>query len=178
MYKTNYIIKLIIAMFVMAILSLAAVFMIKNKIETKACQILERHIMLLSMENNEENFLQIKESYKIVEDNLPAIKQFFPEEDDIDGFINDIQNLAEKNGGSQTLTFEPLNKSAAEGINLKKLNFSSTVYGNMNVFTKYLDGIRNMPYFVKIDRIEIKNSAGTSDISGQMFVEACLFIKK
>ncbi len=178
MYKKNYIIKLIIAMLVIAILSLAAVFFIKGKIETKANQISERHIMLVALENNEENFLQIKESYKIVQKNLPAIKSYFPEEDNIDSFINSIQNLAEKNGGSQILKFEPMNKSQAEGANLRKLNFSSTIYGNTNTFIKYLDGLKAMPYFVKINRTEIRNSLGTSDINGQMLIEASLFIKK
>lgn len=178
MFKTNYIIRLIIAMLIIAILSLTAVFIIKEKIQTKADQISERHVMLVALENNEENFLQIKESYKIVQDNLPVIKQYFPEEDNIDNFIYSIQSLAEKNGGSQILKFEPMNKSQIEGNNLRKLNFSSTIYGNMDTFIRYLEGIKAMPYFVTINKAEVRNSLVTSEINGQMFIEASLFIKK
>jgi hypothetical protein len=165
-------------MIAIAMISFAAVFMIKEKIETKANQISERRIMLVAMEKNEDNFLQIKESYKIVQNDLPVIKQYFPDEDNIDSFVDNIQSLAEKSGGKQILKFEPLNKSAIEGINLRKLTLSSTVYGNTGIFIKYLQGIQNMPYFIRIDRIEIKNAVGTSDINGQMFIEASLFIKK
>ncbi len=162
----------------MIVLSLLAVFEIRKKIEIKANQILEKQIMLAVVENKNENYYNLKSKYEIVKENLPLIKNLLPEEENLDIIIKTLEDFAIKTDNTQILKFEPVANFKAEGENVRKINFSATLTGNFETFTNYLGALYDMPYFIKINSIDVRNSTNIYNINGQMTINATLLYRK
>lgn len=178
MQKSKPVLKIISLIIAIVVLSLLAIFEIKKKIEIKAKQIFEKQTMLAAIENRNENYSSLKSKYEIVKENLPIMKNLLPEEENLDVPIKALENLAPETNNTQMLKFESAASSKTEGENAKKINFSTTLTGNFETFTKYLEDLYNMPYFIKINSIDVKNSTGIYSSNGQMTINATLFYRK
>lgn len=176
MQISKHIIK-ISAFIVLAIISSTTVlFVIKDKISTKVNGISQRRSMVISLDKRESNFLNLKKDYGIVKENLPKAKSLFPGIDDIDTFIDSVDKLSFELGGSKTVKFE--NNPESFGTSVNKINFTVVFSGKNEFFSRFIEEFKRLPYFIKINRIDIRNSQNPLAAPDSMTIGASIFFKK
>lgn len=158
------------------IFSVLALFVIKDKISAKVNQISQRRTMVMSLDKRENNFVNLKKDYQIVKTELPEAKSLFPGIDDMDAFIDSTDNLSNELGGNKTIKFE--NNPELFGTNVNKLNFTLVFSGKKEFFSKFLEQLTRLPYFTKINKIDIKNSQDPAADPDAMTITASIFLKK
>jgi len=151
-------------------------FSIKNNISAKAGQISQGRTMLISIDQRESSFVNLKDNYGIVKNDLPATKNLFPTIDDMDNFIDRIDSLATELGGTKIIKFE--NNPEIFGQNLRKLNFTIIFSGKKEFFSRFINEFDKLPYFTKINRIEIKNTPENTDGPDVITISAAIFLKQ
>lgn len=172
----NQIIKFSALIALTIAISTFILFTIKDKIYSKAVQISKERSLLISMDKREDTFAELKKYYGIVKKDLPEIKSLFPTIDDVDGFIDRVENLAAEFGGTKTIKFD--SSSEIFGQNLRKLNFTIVFSGKKEFFSRFTDELADLPYFTKINKIEIKNSSDSEASPDLMIIDASIFLKK
>lgn len=176
MPKSNQIIKLSILILFAIIFSILVIFAIKDKISAKASLISQNRAMLISLDRRENSFINLKNSYGIVSENLPIVKSYFPIMDDVESFIDRIDNITTEFGGTKMIRFD--NNPEVFGQNLRKLNFTLTFSGKRELFSKFANKLDKLPYFTKINKIDIRNSTDSSVNPDIMTINASLFLKR
>jgi len=176
MPKFNQIIKLAILILLTIASSALVVFAIKNKISEKASLVAQKRAILASMDKREDNFLNLKNNYGIVTANLPLVKIYFPTIDEVENFMDRADGLAVELGGTKTIKFD--NNPELFGLNLRKLNFTIIFSGKKELFARFTQELGKLPYFTKINRIEIKNTQDSSANPDVMTINGSLFLKR
>lgn len=170
------IIKISAFVVITAILSALALFIMKDKISAEVNKISQRRNMVISLDKRESNFVNLKRDYAIVNDGLPKARSLFPEIDDMDDLIDMIDKLSLELGGSNTIKFD--NNPEFFSSNTNKLNFTMVFSGKKEFFSKLIDGFSKLPYLIKINRIEIRNSQNPETAPDLMTIGASIFLKK
>lgn len=174
----NPIIKLSALIIIIIAISMSVIFILKNKIESKAAQLQEKRNMLEILEKRDENFLDLKNTNELVEKNLPIIEAMLPDEKNIGKFVVALENIAAKTNNEQFLVFNPIENSKQAGEKINSLEFSVTLTGNSSSFINYLEEFKKLPYFVEIKNITIENSSGITNNDSQMNLKSKIYIKK
>ena len=154
------------------------IFILKNKIESKAAQLQEKRNMLEILEKRDENFLDLKSTSELVEKNLPIIKMTLPDEKSIEKFVAALENIAAKTNNEQFLVFNPIENSKQAGEKISRLEFSVALTGNSSSFINYLEEFKKLPYFIEIKNITIENNLGITNNDSRMNLKSEIYIKK
>lgn len=176
MPKFNQIIKFSILILSTIVFSMLVIFTIKDKISAKANLISQKRAMLISLDKRENNFMSLKNNYGVVTANLPMVKIYFPTIDDVESFMDRIDDLAVELGGIKTIKFD--NNPELFGQNLRKLNFTIIFSGKKELFSRFADKLDKLPYFTEIKKIEIKNAPDSSVNPDIMTMNGSLFLKR
>lgn len=176
MPRFNQIIKISVLIVLTVVFSTLILFAIKDKISTKASQISQGRTMLISMDKRESGFVDLKDDYGIVKENLPLAKDLFPAIDDMDSFIDRVDRLALELGGTNIMKFD--NNPEIFGQNLRKLNFTIVFSGKGEFFPKFINEFDKLPYFTKINGIEIRNASNSTANPDVITIDASIFLKK
>jgi len=174
----NPIIKLLALVVIIIAISTSVVFILKNKIENRATQLQEKRNMLEILEKRDENFLELKSANKLVEKNLPTIKDMLPDEKNIEKFVTTLENIATKTNNNQVLIFNPIENSKPAGEKIDSLEFSITLIGNSYSFINYLEEFEKLPYFIEIKNVVIKNNSGIANNNSQMNLKLEIYIRR
>jgi len=134
--------------------------------------------MLEVSEKHDANFLELKNTYQIVKDNLKNAKEMIPDEKNLEDLVIALENTATQTNNGQTLTFDPIEKSKSVGEKTVSLNFSANLTGNIDSFSNYLDKIKTLPYFIEIENITIKNGSGIINNDSVMTLKSKVYISK
>lgn len=177
MIKINPVIRTALFILIIVVISVLAVFSMTNKIKVNAEKIFNDRNALALLEKGNENLLELKNNYNLVNNKLPLIKEVIPDERGLEKVVISLENLALKTNNGQILSFETFDKSKPAGEKIKYLNFSITLSGNINSFMLYLEELKKLPYLIEIKNITIKNGFGIFNNESQMGIEASVYIR-
>ncbi len=177
MIKINPVVKTILFISVIVVISILVVFSMTNKIKIDAEKIFSDRSTLTLLEKENENLLELKNNYSLVNNKLPLIKEMIPDERGLEKAVISLENLASKTNNNQILNFETLGKSKLAGEKIKYLNLSITLNGNIDSFMLYLEEFKKLPYLIEIKNIAIKNSSGIFNNESQMNMETSIYIR-
>ncbi|MBW6441231.1 type 4a pilus biogenesis protein PilO [Patescibacteria group bacterium] len=177
-YIHNLIIKLSIYTILVLFFSISLILFLTNKIQNKSDELHEKRSILRVSQQQDSNFLELKNSYHIVENNLEKIEGLFPNADNIQNFIISLENTATQTNNQQILNFPPLESAKNESTNLKSISFSIFLTGNMNTFIEYLNKVKKLTYFIDIESINLSNNTGVSFNDSKMNIKAKIYIRK
>ena len=173
----NSIVKLSVLIIMIVAISMSVVFILKNKIEDKTVQLQEKRNMLEVLEKRDENFLELKNTNKLVKKNLLVIKKMLPDEKNIEKFVTTLENIATKTNNNQILIFDPIENSKPTGEKIDSLEFSVILTGNSYSFINYLEEFEKLPYFIKIKNVTIENNLGIVNNNSQLNLKSEIYIK-
>ena len=173
----NSIVKLSVLIIMIVVISMSVVFILKNKIEDKTVQLQEKRNMLEVLEKRDENFLELKNTNKLVKKNLLVIEKMLPDEKNIEKFVTTLENIAAKTNNNQILIFDPIENSKPTGEKIDSLEFSVILTGNSYSFINYLEEFEKLPYFIKIKNVTIENNLGIVNNNSQLNLKSEIYIK-
>lgn len=173
----NPIIRLSIYIILVIILTVSLVLFLAGKIENKTKLLQEKRSILRVSQQQDSNFLELKNTYDLVKNNQKNIEKIFPDNDNIQNFIIALENIAEQTGNEQILNFDSLDSAKTEGENIKSLKFTTSLSGNIDTFINYFKRLKDLPYFIEIENITINNSSGIANSSSKMNIKSKVYIK-
>lgn len=136
----------------------------------------EKRKTLFLYQTSQEQFSVLREDFQFIEPHWDKISRVFPSSENIISFINTVENLAQEKGVQQTFRFEGEKGQPVPELNLNKIPFNINVGGTSAQFLEYLKGIEKLPYFVKIESINMV-SATTVDGLMQANIRGVLYTK-
>jgi len=123
--------------------------------------------------------------YKEYEKAKPYIEEmqglnFLVEKEDVVKIFSFLEKTAQDTDNKQEIQLkesQPASNISALGTQVEKMNYTITLYGTYDSFIKYAEKIKGLPYYIKIDYI---NMYGPVDLakSSQTVLGASFYIKK
>lgn len=155
---TSIIIKNSIISVVIILVSFFIIYNIKNEINK-----ITDKVSLNNKINNEfkirtELFSVIKENAGQIGQNDLIIEKAFIPSNDISLFIDTLDKLVSESKIPQSYRFDtPIPSTQIEDISFSNISYSNNLNINVNDFIKYLKEYENLPYFTKIESINISS---------------------
>ena len=175
MLKTKNLLKLIaknliISLIVISIVSVI-VFYINQKITKITDSIALNHKLEAELKKRTEVISTIEKDSQTIGKNESLITDAFMPSDDISPFINKLDELVAISGITQVYHFDTPTPFAEEGpYPLSTITYSNNITADLQNFSIYLKAFENLPYFTKIDSLNISSQdkmgwTGLSNIS-------------
>lgn len=135
-----------------------------KKIELITSTVIKNRNLVSMLEKRTELFSTLKRDTLLVGTNDKQIESAFPPADNILEFISVLDSLALKNGVTQSFHFD--NPTPASDITapfpLSIIGYSNSISGgNVSFLSNYLKGFEGLPYFTKINSLNITSSDET-----------------
>ncbi len=156
-----------------------AMWFFSRKIEHTASGVIQNYRLVNTLEKRTELFSMIKRDVNIVGTNDTLIEQAFLSSDNILEFTEALKSVAFKNSIAQNLNLEgPVLSPQTAPFPIATVSYSSSLEGNLQAFSNYLKDFERLPYFTKIESINIssQDTAGLRGISTASF-RATLYTK-
>ncbi len=136
----------------------------------------EKQSKLLTLKNQDQNALTLKQDYNNVKRQAQIITSSLPNKENIVEFVSSLENITFENKYNAQLSFgknQP--QKDAQGFTL--IPFKILFTGNLSSLSSYLSQLEKLPYFVKISKITSQNLKGLKS-EGQYSLDASLYIFK
>ncbi|OHA79570.1 MAG: hypothetical protein A2747_03985 [Candidatus Yonathbacteria bacterium RIFCSPHIGHO2_01_FULL_44_41] len=162
--------KYILIAFAVVLFTSGVVFFLSGQI-TKVSNRTAKDRQLVTMLSERTAVLSnLKHDTDIIGANESTIKQAFIPSNNILEFVAAFENLASKNGLTQAFHFSsPTTMDTGSPITLTTIGYQNNISSNVSVFINYLKDFERLPYFTKIDSINISSGKegwyGTAAIS-------------
>ncbi len=130
--------------------------------------VVQNHRLVNTLEKRTELFSVIKRDVNIVGTNDTLIEQAFLSSDNILVFTEALKSTALKNSVNQNLNLEgPVLSTQVAPFPIATIAYVSNLEGNLLTFSNYLKNFESLPYFTKIESINIssQDTAGFRGIS-------------
>lgn len=149
--------NLFIALFFI-VASLLCVLWTSKKIETLTETISLNQKLKVQLKERSELISVLEKDVQIVGNNNIIIKESFVPAENISSFINDLDKLAAQNSINQIYRFETPKPSDLSGlIQISSINYTNNMTTDLTSLLNYLKNFENMPYFTKIEGINISS---------------------
>lgn len=105
---------------------------------------------------------------------------FLVEKEDVVKIFSFLEKTAQDTGNKQEIKLkesQPAPDISALGTQVEKMNYTITLYGTYDSFIKYAEKIKGLPYYIKIDYINMYGSVDLAK-SSQTVLGASFYIKK
>lgn len=158
------------------IISLTASLYLVGKINSVSETITEKRAMLSLYQNSQEQVAVLKEDFPKISNHIDRVENIFPSSENILPFINAVENLSGTSGVQQTFKFGNIIPQPISDIGLSTISFNVALSGNRNQFSMYLSQLEKLPYFTKIESINMVTAQGF-DGSSQMSIGGLLYTK-
>lgn len=164
MFTTKNLLKLIGKNFsvvaVIIIITMTSIFFIKKEIERLTNSIALNNKLESDLKKRTELFGIIEENIKIIGNNDKLISEAFIPSNDISNFTEKLDYLGSKYKAIQSYKFEtPVESGTSEFINTSSILYSNNLTLGINDFSKYLKDFENLPYFTKIEGLNISSQS-------------------
>ncbi|KKU82185.1 MAG: hypothetical protein UY07_C0002G0042 [Parcubacteria group bacterium GW2011_GWA1_47_8] len=157
----------------------AVVFFFARKIEKISTTVVINRNLATSLEKRTGVFTTLKRDTEIVGTNDTFIEGAFLPADNILAFISTLESLALKNGITQTFNFDsPTPANIDTPLPLLQITYTNNIPSNVFAFSNYLKDFEKLPYFTKIESLNItaQSPTGWSSTSNASF-RAILYTK-
>ncbi len=156
-----------------------AVWFLSRQIESITSGVVQNRKLVNTLEKRTELFSVIKRDADIVGTNDTLIEKAFLSSDNILEFTEALKSIALKNSVSQNLSLEgPVLSTQIAPFPIATITHTNSLEGNLLSFSSYLKDFERLPYFTKIESINIssQDTAGLRGTSSQSF-RATLYTK-
>lgn len=162
MFTTKKLYKIILRNLIVSLFfitgSAFCVFWASNKIETLTDSISLNQKLRAQLKERSELIAVLEKDVKLVGDNNILIKESFVPAENISNFINDLDKLASQNSINQIYRFETPKPSDLSGLMpISSINYTNNMTADLTNLVNYLKSFENMPYFTKIEGINISS---------------------
>ncbi|MEI6580679.1 MAG: hypothetical protein WCO07_00735 [bacterium] len=160
----------IVSLIVVSI-TVIAIFFISKEVERISDSVALNHRLESELKKRTELLEALKNDVQRIGTNDIQIDNAFISSEDISGFINTLDNLAQKESITQVYRFEtPIPSSMSAPFPISTISYSDSLTTNVSSFSNYLKEFEKLPYFTKIDGFNISSQdktgwLGTSTIS-------------
>lgn len=147
--------NIIISLFVI-LLTLAAVIFLSKEISQISNRVALNNKLSLELKKRTDLFETLKQDAQTIGKNNTIIENAFTPSNDVSGFINALDLLAEKNKIAQIYHFEtPILSSISSVFPISTIIYSNSFESSVLSFSSYLKEFGKLPYFTKIDGFNI-----------------------
>lgn len=169
----------ILILLVAVLISFFSIIFIKNEIEKITNTIVLNHKLEVSLKNRIELSSKIQKEVEIVGKNDILIENAFIPSNNISNFINILDIIASNNSITQTYRFEtPIPSTISETFPLSEISYSNEITTDIKNFSNYLKNYEKLPYFTKIESLDISSQDKTGWIGpSNISIRATLLTK-
>lgn len=148
--------SLISLFFILA--TIVVIFFLKDKIENVTDSIALNLKLKAQLKERSELISVLENDIQIIGDNNTFIKESFPPSEDISKFIDSLDKLIEGEPIAQIYRFETPKPSTLSGpFSISSINYSNNLNTDFSNLLIYLKKFESMPYFTKIENINISS---------------------
>ncbi len=153
---------ILIALAIMSV-SIGAIMFISGKITKMAYETATSRHLAATLSERTSLLSSLKHETDIIGPNATTIIQAFIPSNNILDFVAIIKSIALKNGITQSLNFSsPTPTSLGTEFNVATISYQNTISSaNVSIFINYLKDFERLPYFTKINSLNI--SSGSAD---------------
>lgn len=173
-FKKN-IIRLILQTSIICILCLGAIVLIGKKIIKDSEAMADLRASSIIRENEGDRLISLKNDYKKVADNIDYVNNLLPTEDQLIVFLSTIERIAKETENAETFHFAgEINQGSNNEP--RNINFNIDLQGNINSFVAFLEKLKAIPYYVKINSFNITSGQGIAgksqiNLSGKIYLK-------
>ena len=151
--------SIIIVLIILVLFVWLAVSPLVGKIKQLSKDYLTKKEVLAQMDQREFLFKDLEESYQSIEDELLIIEGAFLDQEEIVGFISDLEFIAKTTGNIFEITTVMSSPVDEEGNEEKFLSLNISLWGNFESLLLFLSNLEDSPYppyrLLEIDRLSI-----------------------
>lgn len=161
----------IIISLVAVVISITAIFFLKIQIEKITDTVVLNRKLETELKKRTELISVIDTGAKTIGANNYLINNAYLPSNNISPFINKLDDLVSISGLTQVYRFDTPVPSPIEGpYSLSTISFTNTLTADLNNLSIYLKNFENLPYFTKIESLNISSQdksgwIGTSSVS-------------
>jgi hypothetical protein len=166
--------------FIVVLVTVMLIVFISKEIEKISDSVSLNHKLQAELTNRSESLKILNRDMQIIGENDNKIETAFIPADNILNFVSELDKLANKNNLIQIYRFEtPASSNLAAPFPIGTISYSNNFTSNVSTFSSYLKEFENLPYFTKIDNINIssQDKAGWTNQSNISY-KATLYTKK
>lgn len=147
-------------------ITIFTIFFLKKEIVHITDNLVLRNKLEVELKKRTELLFVIKHDAQIVGNNDVLISNAFIPSNNISEFINALDKLASSSGVNQTYRFEtPTPLAASDAFPLSTLSYSNSLATSVSNFSNYLKKFESLPYFTKIESLNISSQDKTGWIA-------------
>lgn len=158
------------------IASFVLCFYFAGRINKISNDIMEKRELLSLYQNSQEQYAVLKEDFSKISSHIDKVRGVFPQSENVLSFINAFENLAASNGIQQYFKFENVTPQPVFGLNLFQIPFNVTLSGTKAQFLNYLAGLERLPYFTKIDFLNM-TTVQDFESQAQIIIRGILYVR-
>lgn len=148
--------SLVALFFILA--TIVVIFFLKDKIENVTDSIALNLKLKAQLKERSELISVLENDIQIIGDNNTFIKESFPPSEDISKFIDSLDKLIEGETINQIYRFETPKPSSLSGpFPISSISYTNNINTDFSGLSSYLKKFENMPYFTKIENINISS---------------------
>lgn len=159
------------------VISLTASLYLVGRINGVSEMIIEKRAMLSLYQNSQEQFAVLKEDFPKISKHIEKVENAFLSSENILPFISAVENLSGASGAQQSFKFENIIPQFIPDLGLNTVSFNVSLSGNRSQFSTYLSLLEKLPYFTKIESMNLITAQGF-DGSSQMSIRGLLYTKQ
>ncbi|HEY4496792.1 MAG TPA: type 4a pilus biogenesis protein PilO [Candidatus Paceibacterota bacterium] len=161
---------------IMLFVFIAVILFMKGKINSISQDVNRTLNSIAAQTANLNNSARLKQQYDALHPFVPKIKNLIPDSDKLPIFVADIEAVSEKVGVKSSVRFglEPVPSSAV--TNTKEIQIFLNSVGSGKAFVAFLKELATMPYFVRLNDVEIDAAVGL-DSTSTLKANGTLFLK-
>lgn len=166
MFTTKNLFKLAGKHFLIALgsiaIALVVISFLSNQITSISNKTAKDRNVAESLSDQTTRYANLKNETALIGSNDKIIKNAFIPSDNILGFVAALEALALKNGLTESFHFSgPSSPVTETSFPTETIVFQNNITSDLQTLINYLKGFENLPYFTKIDSINI--SSGSTD---------------
>lgn len=158
------------------IISLIASLYFASRIKDISEVLTEKRAMLSLYQNSQEQFAVLKEDFPKISKNIDKVENAIPSSESMLPFISAMENLSGASGVQQSFRFESVAPQPVLDLGLNAIPFNVTLSGNRTQFMAYLSLLEKLPYFTKIESMNMMAAQGF-DGPSQINLRGLLYIR-
>ena len=140
------------------IIAVILIFLISKQIEKITDRITLNHKLELELKTKTQQLLLVEKDAKIIGENYPLIIKAFIPSDNISEYIDALDKLSADTGIKQSYRFDsPKDSTRLDSFDFSSITYKNDLNGNVVSLLSYLKSFENLPYFTKIENLNIKS---------------------
>jgi Tfp pilus assembly protein PilO len=167
--------RLLLQTLIVCVLCLAAIILIGRKITSDSKAMADLRADSVMQQNEGERLIMLQNDYKKIADNIDYVNNLLPTEDQLINFLSTIEKIAKETNNAETFHFSG---DINQGSNSepRNINFTIDLQGDISSFIAFLEKLKIIPYYVRINSFNIGSGQGISsksqiNLSGRVYLK-------